>query len=41
MARAGRIRIDVLSRAGDYYLALGADPIPGFRLQKETIRCDP
>ena len=37
LARAGGIRIDLLSRAGDYYLALGAEPIPGFGLRQETI----
>jgi hypothetical protein len=29
----------LMSRAGDYYLALGADPIAGFRLRQETTEC--
>ncbi len=39
LAHAGGIRIDLLSRARDYYLALRADPIPGFRLRQETMAC--
>jgi ribosomal protein S18 acetylase RimI-like enzyme len=37
LARAGGIRIDLLSRSGTYYLALGADSIPGFRLSQEVF----
>ena len=31
------LRIDLLSRSGGYYLSLGAESVPGFRLQKETM----
>jgi GNAT superfamily N-acetyltransferase len=37
LARAGGLRIDVLSRSGSYYLSLGAKSVPGFRLHKETM----
>ena len=37
LARAGGLRIDVLSRSGSYYLSLGAESVPGFRLRKETM----
>jgi predicted N-acetyltransferase YhbS len=37
LARAGGLRIDVLSRSGSYYLSLGAESVPGFRLHKETM----
>jgi hypothetical protein len=29
----------LMSRAGDYHLALGADPFAEFRLRQETIEC--
>jgi GNAT superfamily N-acetyltransferase len=37
LRRAGGMRMDVLTRAGDYYLALGADAVPGFRLRPEHV----
>jgi ribosomal protein S18 acetylase RimI-like enzyme len=37
LRRAGGIRIDLLTRAGSYYMGLGADPIPGFRLGRENL----
>jgi hypothetical protein len=37
LARAGGLRIDVPSRGGSYYLSLGAEAVPGFRLHKETM----
>jgi GNAT superfamily N-acetyltransferase len=37
LARAGGLRIDLLSRSGSYYLSLGAESVPGFRLHKETM----
>ena len=36
-ARAGGIRIDMLSRAGGYYQSLGARSIPGYRLELEEM----
>ena len=29
--------LNVLSRSGSYYLSLGAESVPGFRLHKETM----
>jgi GNAT superfamily N-acetyltransferase len=37
LARAGGLRIDVLSRSGSNYRSLGAESVPGFRLHKETV----
>ena len=37
LARAGGVCIDLLSRSGGYYLSLGAESVPGFRLHKETM----
>lgn len=37
LERAGGMRMDVLSRTGDYYLSLGADQVPGFRLRPENL----
>jgi ribosomal protein S18 acetylase RimI-like enzyme len=37
LARAGGLCIDLLSRSGSYYLSLGAESVPGFRLHKETM----
>jgi ribosomal protein S18 acetylase RimI-like enzyme len=34
---AGGLRIDLITRAGSYYMGLGADSIPGFRLQRENL----
>jgi hypothetical protein len=28
-----------LTRAGDHYTGLGAQPVPGFRLTREEIEC--
>ena len=39
LRHAGGLRIDVLTRAGDYYRGLGAQPVPGFRLTREEIEC--
>ena len=35
--RAGGVRIDVLTRAGGFYLGLGAREVPGFRLTRESL----
>jgi GNAT superfamily N-acetyltransferase len=35
--RAGGVRIDLLSRAGDYYVSLGAEEISGFRLTRANV----
>jgi len=33
LQRAGGMRMDVLSRSGSYYVSLGAEEVPGFRLR--------
>jgi GNAT superfamily N-acetyltransferase len=35
--RAGGIRIDLLTHAGRYYEALGAEPRTGFRIQRDVL----
>ena len=35
--RAGGVRIDLLSRARDYYVSLGAEEISGFRLTRANV----
>lgn len=37
LGRAGGMRLDLLTRAGDYYVALGAEAVPGFRLRPEDL----
>jgi predicted N-acetyltransferase YhbS len=37
LARAGGVRIDILTRAERYYRGLGARPIPGYRLTREDL----
>ena len=37
LKRAGGMRLDLLTRAGDYYLALGAEAVPGFRLRPADL----
>lgn len=37
LERAGGIRMDLLTRSGDYYAALGAQAVPGFRLRPEDL----
>jgi|1185.fasta_scaffold394640_2 ribosomal protein S18 acetylase RimI-like enzyme len=37
LERAGGLRIDLITRAGDYYLAIGAEPVPGFRLRLSDL----
>lgn len=39
--QAAGIHIDLLSRAGPYYLSLGAEPVPGFRLSRTRARPQP
>ena len=31
------LRMDLLGRSGSYYLSLGAESVPGFRLHKEAM----
>jgi GNAT superfamily N-acetyltransferase len=37
LRRAGGLRIDVNTRSGHVYLGLGARPVPGFRLTRESL----
>jgi GNAT superfamily N-acetyltransferase len=37
LKQAGGMRMDVLTRSGDYYTALGAEAVPGFRLRPDDL----
>ena len=37
LRQAGGMRLDLLTRNGSYYLALGAAEVPGFRLRPEQF----
>jgi len=37
LAKAGGLRIDLITRSEHFYLGLGARPTPGFRLTREHL----